>query len=245
MKRVRKPKSQQIHKHVPESNFETIALVMHYFAGSEQAQTVIQVGANDGQTSDSINTFIKNGNFNSYHIEPIPVTYEKLARFYSDTENAVTINAAISDDDGIATIFSVKNQGRWLDNAWASQLASFDREHLIRCGINHDEIEAVEVPSITFSTLLRKHSIHEVDILVVDVEGFDAHIVKMALNSGILPKCIYFEFVQFLHILSQDEVDSFYNLLSEHGYRWAHDRINTLALHESFVKSGNRELPPS
>jgi len=228
---------------VPRANFETISLVMQYFSKSEQKATVIQVGANDGVTSDSICNFIKTGRFNSCHIEPIPSTYKKLVKFYSQVDGAHTVNAAISERTGSVEIFSVINRGRWLDDPWATQLASFDRSHLLRHGISEDEIESVTVSSITFKDLIRDQGFSDIDVLVVDVEGFDAELVSMAIDSGILPKCIYFEYVQFVRRLTQSQVDKFYDLLSKSGYTWSHDRINTLALHSSFIRSGTPATP--
>jgi FkbM family methyltransferase len=228
---------------IPRANFETISIIMNLLAETSQGAVVIQVGANDGTTSDSIYKFIKSGKFASFHIEPIPSTYSRLREFYDDVNSAHTINAAISDKSGVVDIYSVKDEGRWHGDLWATQLASFDLNHLLRHGIDEDEIEIVKVPSLTFEDFISEHSVTSIDVLLVDVEGYDAEIVSMALESGLRPKCIYFENVQFVRRLNQSKVDQFYSLLDKSGYAWSHDRINTLALHSSFISSGTPAVP--
>ncbi len=229
---------------LPAANFESIALAMEYFVAAQPDAVFFQVGACDGYTSDCVNTHVKTGRLRSVLIEPIPDNFRKLSEFYQGTPNTILVNAAVAQQDGKANIFSVKNEGRWKDSAYARQLASFDRSHLSRIGILDDEVEICEVDCLTLQTLLNRHQLPSIDILQIDTEGFDHEIVKMALKLEKLPRCICFENCQIIKIMSQQELKDFFDLLENAGYQWFHDRINTMAIHNSFIKAAEPEANP-
>ena len=83
--------------------------------------------------------------------------------------------------------------------AWVHGLASFRRSHLSgrKFGIrNLDQfIEEATVPCLTFATLLKRHGIQKVTLLQIDTEGFDCQIVRMAIEAGVYPSIINYEFV--------------------------------------------------
>lgn len=222
----------------PSANFDNIALVLHYFTQAKPGSVFVQVGANDGETSDSVHRFVKLGTMRSVLIEPMPATFAKLRAFYAGINGVDLVQAAIAPTVGVATIHSVYDRGRWLGNTWATQLASFDREHLLRHGILEDEIESSEVECLDFATLLRRQGLDRIDVLQVDVEGYDAEVVRMALELPTPPLVICFEFVQFVKSMDQRAVNSFYDQLRSKGYAWSHDRLNTMAVHQDFVISG-------
>jgi FkbM family methyltransferase len=223
---------------VPPPNFENIALVMEYFTVARPNSIFVQIGANDGETSDSVNTFVKRGTMRSVLVEPVVQNFEKLARFYNGVPNVKIVRAAISFEIGESLIYSVRDEGRWEGSAWAAQIASFDREHLLRHGILPDEIESSKVECFDLITLMDRTGISRIDVLQIDVEGYDAEVVKMALLLPIPPLCICFENIQFLKKMNQKMVNEFYDLLRLAGYSWSHDRINSMAVHESFLRSG-------
>ena len=226
------------------ANFDNIALVMEHFTRARPGAIFVQIGANDGETSDSVNNFVRRGVLQSILIEPIPSNFSKLQTFYHNCPTTTLVNAAIDRRAGNAILYSVKDAGRWKDSAWATQLASFDKNHLIRHGINYEEIEEINVETLDFDTLLKRYNLARIDVLQIDVEGFDAEIVDMALDMPEPPLCICFEFIQFTKTMDQVAVDRFYDRLREKGYAWSHDRINTMAIHKSFIASGEPEPHP-
>lgn len=222
----------------PEANFDNIALVMEHFTTARPGSVFVQIGANDGETSDSVHPFVKQGVLKSVLVEPIPTVFQKLSAFYQGVVNVSLVNAALAKKNGRAVIYAVRDAGRWAGSVWASQLASFDRAHLRRHGIADDEIAETTVECLDFPTLMKRHEIERIDVLQIDVEGFDAEVVRMALALPQLPLCICFEFVQFVKSMEQPAVNEFYAELEAKGYAWSHDRINTMAIHRSFVVSG-------
>jgi FkbM family methyltransferase len=221
---------------LPQSTFENVALVMDYFVNCRPDSVFVQVGACDGVTSDSVYRFVKTGVLRSILIEPIQENFSKLRTTYAGAKNVMLVNAAVAAADGQVQIYSVRDSGRWKDNKWATQLASFDRSHLVRHGIDEAEIAENTVESLTLRTVIQRNGVRAIDILQIDTEGFDHEIVRMALELDPLPACICFENCQFLRTLSQAKVDELYSRLAEKGYAWSHDRINTMAIHSRWIE---------
>lgn len=226
----------------PVANFDNVALVLEYFTTARPGAVFVQVGANDGETSDSVNSFVKRGVLRSVLVEPIRENFVKLEKFYAGTPGVQLVEAAIGHQCGTETIYGVRDSGRWAGSAWASQLASFDRDHLLRSGIEAAEIEERTVQTLDLQTLMERSGVERIDVLQIDVEGFDAEIVRMALAMPVPPACICFEFVQFVKHMDQNATNAFYAELTSKGYSWSHDRINTMAIHEDFVRTGTPEM---
>lgn len=222
----------------PKATFDNVALVLEQFTTARPGAVFVQVGANDGETSDSVNAFVKRGVLRSILVEPVHENFVKLERFYADVPNVRLVEAAMDHKSGKASIYMVKDAGRWAGSVWATQLASFDREHLIRSGIMAEEIEERSVECLDFPALMRRCDVDRIDVLQIDVEGFDAEVVRMALALPEPPLCICFEFVQFVKHMDQEAINGFYAELASKGYTWSHDRINTMAIHQRYVKSG-------
>ena len=63
-----------------------------------------------------------------------------------------------------------------LGKHWASQIGSFDKNHILnhknkRFDIKADDIETIQIEFITFDDLIQKYSIKSIDKLQIDVEG--------------------------------------------------------------------------
>jgi FkbM family methyltransferase len=57
-------------------------------------------------------------------------------------------------------------------------ISSFYKEHLIKHGIKKKHIIQEKVNQISFDELLKKHNISSFDLLLIDTEGYDCHIVN-------------------------------------------------------------------
>jgi FkbM family methyltransferase len=223
---------------IPVATVDNIEIVVKFYQLMKKQITLMQVGACDGETSDSINKYIKAGDINAYLVEPSTVNFNKLENFYQQRPANVTlINAAIATSDGKQSFYTIKDEGRWRDNGWARQLASFYKAHLTKHGILDNEIQEEQVDCFTVASVLKKNQINHLDILVVDTEGFDGEIVKMTLDQNVLPTFIAFENVQLVKAYRQKELVELYRKIADKGYVWTHDRINTLAVRKDFLNA--------
>jgi FkbM family methyltransferase len=221
-------------KYLPKPCVENVELIVKFYQLMKKPISILQVGACDGVTSDSIYSYIKQGTIQAFLVEPSRVNFEKLKTFYQGQSNTTLINMAVADKDERRPFYTIKDEGRWRDNGWARQLASFYKRHLIEHGINEDEIAMEEVECGQLSTIVNTYNIQELDILLIDTEGYDGEVVKMALRQGVTPNFIIFENAQLVKLYTQHELDSLYSTLNDAGYVWTHDRINTMAIKRTF-----------
>lgn len=220
----------EISRRLPPANLELGALGLALAEQRRPALRLLQVGACDGREGDPLHTRLLAGDIRAVVVEPVPDSFDRLSRVYADSPNVKPLRAAVSKRDGVATIHRVRNEGRWKDSIHAPLWASFDPTHLVKLGVSHDEIEAVEVPALSLQTIVREQMEEEVDFLMVDTEGFDAEVVRMALELESPPLAICFEYVH----LGDADRRSLFESLGRAGYRWAHDAMNTLALGGEF-----------
>lgn len=233
---VRLIKARNARKYLPKPNLDSIEIIARLHGRPDRPLSVLQIGACDGVTSDSLYPFIKEGTVKAWLVEPVTLNFSMLREFYKGEPHVTLIQAAVADVDGERAFYSIRNDGRWKDNGWARQLASFYKEHLVRHGINEAEIQENRVRCLTLTTLVKEYAIRDLDVLMIDTEGFDGEVVRMALAQGICPNFIVFENAQLVQQYAQSELDDLYRRLSEHGYAWTHDRINTLAIRTDFLR---------
>ena len=156
---------------------------------------VLQIGANDGKTNDPIHDFIIKSRCSGVLVEPIPDVFAKLAETYRGVPGIRLENCAIAEADGTATLYRVRPDERL--PRYMQELASFDKRVILKQRRTVPEIAhyitTIDVPAKTVRTLLDKHQIRHVHLLVSDTEGFDYHVLKMVFDAGVLPDLISVE----------------------------------------------------
>lgn len=164
--------------------------------------TVVQIGANDGTRFDPICALLKNRfRWRALFVEPIPSVFEKLVGNYGNRKRFMFECAAVSDTPGVFNFYYLSQEASKATQNWQEYfdlVGSLDREHVVRAlgeeaGRLEKYIVETQVPVITLQMLLDKWKVHQVDILVVDAEGFDWKIVSQAINLGLRPEVILFE----------------------------------------------------
>jgi FkbM family methyltransferase len=215
---------------LPEATIDNVALILPYFCSRPQGASFVQIGACDGVSGDSCHDFVRRGRLKAVLVEPVERSFHSLQRLYQDVPNVTLVRAAIGYHDGFATFYKAKEENAPLDVFWARQLASFDKEHLLKHGLTDESIEEIQVPSLSLSTLASAHGLDRIDLLQIDAEGFDGEVVKMALALQNTPLCINFEHTH-LNNGAREEV---FAALKAHGYQWSHDTWNTLAVHQDW-----------
>ena len=191
-----------------------------------QKLRLIQIGACDGSVGDPIMRYMESGKpVEAVLLEPIPSNFEALKKNYKGFSDVRLLNIAIGDSLGVSEIFMVKNEGRWKNSIWAPQWASFSRDHLIRHGVAQDEIVSIMVATMPLAGLISEVGFFP-HFLMIDTEGYDANIVRMAIGLSQQPRFICFE---HLHI-NPGDLGGLYEELGLAGYGWLHDRMNSLAI---------------
>ena len=120
-------------------------------------------------------------------VEHVPYNYQILEEKYKDHTDILICKNAILDKVKKDNFYYVKKDSiSKLGKHWASQIGSFDKNHILnhknkRFDIQEEDIQTVEVEFITFSDLIKKYSINSIDKLQIDVEGAE-YVIMNSIN---------------------------------------------------------------
>ena len=185
---------------------------------------LIQIGANDGESFDILNFYIKKYQIKSLLVEPIRENFEKLKQNYQNCNFVSFDNSAISVGDEISYLYKVKNQYIKNYSDHIPGITSFDKNHLIKHGVKNNHIVRESVNSISVKDLISKNNLNSLDLLFIDAEGYDGKIaIDFLLTTSILPIII----LEYIHIDS-DIFKDLINLLDTKKY-------NILSLNENLI----------
>ena len=176
-------------------------------------------------------------NQNILLIEPVPHNVGALKRNTSKFFNIVIDPISVSSKKEIKKFYFVKAESiSKLGKHWASGIGSFKKQHLLdhktkRFNIEEIDIDFVEIQSLSFSDLTRKHSISSIDKLQIDVEGSEYEILKSINYKEANINKIIFESKHFDGTFTEGEkLDEIKKKLTENGYKISKlDKENFLA----------------
>ncbi len=136
-------------------------------------------------------------------VEPVPYNYEILDLEYKNDPKIIICKNAIIDKSKKDFFYYVKKESiKKLRKHWASQIGSFDKNHILnhknkRFDIKEDDIETIQIEFITFDDLIQKYSIKSIDKLQIDVEGAEYKIMNSINFQKIEINKILFESKHF------------------------------------------------
>jgi FkbM family methyltransferase len=188
----------------------------------------VQIGANDGVRDDPLRTCVLKYRLSGVLIEPLPDLFAKLQRNYRDVPGLHFENCAVGATSGRAGIYRIREDAPVPDHAHG--MASFSRSHLTarKHGIPHldDYVVETTIAVRTLSEILATYGNRHISLLMIDTEGYDAEIVKMALEAGLRPEVVIYE---HLHLPIATQAATLRHLKSE-GYRFQEIGFDTYAV---------------
>lgn len=211
-------------------NILAMAVQLHLL--KEKGFFFIQIGANDGRRSDPLAALIRKHNLRGVLVEPLPDIFSQLKLNYADQPGLAFEQAAITTHPGTATLYRFDSNAPIYDEDHGR--ATLDKEHIEATARERGwtkYLRQEQVPAMTFKQLIDNHGVQELSLLATDTEGHDYQIIKMAIEAGVLPRMIYYEFV----MLSTQERIDLRRLLIQNGYRLADVVIDTFALREDYL----------
>lgn len=168
--------------------------------------TMIQIGANDGVLCDPLRKHIVDNKLKGIMLEPQRVVFERLKNNHKNSQGLFFENVALGETEGSALLFRV-DEDLIKQYGDLSGVASFDRDHVLneiksnkrRLTFSknkkaQDYINKEQVRVVSYSYLIDKYRISEVDILMIDAEGYDYEAVSMFPYDKLLPKAVIFEY---------------------------------------------------
>jgi FkbM family methyltransferase len=182
----------------------------------------VQVGSNDGRSGDPINMLIKQrGNWSGVFVEPVPYAFARLQDNYGLSDKFRFEQLAIGEDFETKTFYYVaedakKALGDQLPT-WYDQLASFDRNHILKHldGVLEPYIQEVDIDCVPLQHIFDKNNVEQIDLVHIDTEGFDYHVLKQVDLERYAPSVVLFEHKH----LNEEELKSAFDMLQGHGYR--------------------------
>ena len=196
---------------------------------------LVVIGAHSGiHIKDLISEYV---NHKVLLVEPVPYNYQILENDYKNNENIFISRNAIFDEAKKDNFYHVKKDSiKKLGKHWASQIGSFDKNHILnhknkRFDIKDDDIQITEVEFITFQDLVDKYSINSINKLQIDVEGAEYKIMNSIDYNKIKIKNIFFESKHFDGTFTEGKkLKEIKNKLVLNGYKLKQiDKENILA----------------
>ena len=171
-------------------------------------------------------------------VEPVPYNYEILESEYKDDPKITICKNAIIDKSKKDFFYYVKKESiTKLRKHWASQIGSFDKNHILnhknkRFDIKENDIETIQIEFITFDDLIQKYSIKSIDKLQIDVEGAEYKIMNSINFQKIEINKILFESKHFDGTFMEGKkLQEIEEKLKTNGYKLQQvDKENILAI---------------
>ena len=210
--------------------FKGISAEVFFKLLSSHDISFVQIGANDGVKNDPINEFILKNNWKGILVEPMPLFYEKLLKNYSNQINLKFENVGIADKSGDLDFYYLP--AKFNEPDWIQQIGTFslDSIKLNLEGFDHllSEITSKKIKVITIDELVKKHSVTNLDLVVIDAEGFEYKILSNINKLGFLPTYIFFEWGS----MTKEDFNNCVKLLASSGYKLFQSGGDILAMND-------------
>jgi len=165
---------------------------------------LIQIGSHRGY--DDFTEIVKKINPDDIDflllIEPNSEFNENLKHCYIDY-NPIIENVVIVTNNEKKTKFYTCNKDKYPDKNGSnfSELSSLIKEHLLKHNIDINYIDENEIDCTTINKIFEKYNIKNLDILFIDVEGFDSNLIRSIDFDQFEINKIYYE---NLHVNNDD-----------------------------------------
>jgi FkbM family methyltransferase len=181
----------------------------------------LQIGANDGLTGDPLYPVLQASEtrWRGVLVEPVPHLFAQLVQRHGNNPALRLEQGAIGESDGTTVIHRLATGPS--DSLWLDQIPSLDlelfRQNAEQFGHASGAMVREEVPCYTVATLLRRHMMTRLDLLVIDAEGMDWRILRQFDLGSLEPLLVLYEH-QHLSAEARDEAHQF---LTHSNYGWA------------------------
>ena len=215
--------------------------VLHYYGRKSSKLFCINIGAMDGVMFDELVGYSKSYGFRGLYVEPIPYLFERLKTNLDEGGNLFE-NAAISTENGTIQMMTIE-QSAIDDGLVHPCFYGMSAVHPPKNGLGSEgdrEIvekwgRIIDVPCITFETLLSKHNITRVDVVKIDAEGHDWEIFHQIDLAKFRPKLIRLEWIS----LDDDQKNSIIQTFQKFNYEYEIANMDIMACPKEVLQEIN------
>lgn len=198
----------------------------------------LQVGTHDGVMVDPMYGFVveKWKSIQGLLLEPIPSSFQKLQKNYSKYPTIVPVNVAVHNTKNVMEMFTVNAKKAHRYPEHVSGMSSFSKENLTVIGqVMEDDIMSVQVQCKTVESILTQYGLFDINLMIIDTEGYDYDILS-ELNFGIVnPKIVRFEHGLASYLGSDQKLLKLSVRMNSFGYQVVIDNNDVILVKTSFL----------
>jgi FkbM family methyltransferase len=211
----------------PLSRFKREVVRLAYKKGGF---SFVQIGANDGVSFDDFFWLVTQFNGQGLAIEPMAEAFERLTHNYRPYPSVAPLRLAVHPDMTEVSIFKVSPAKMESVPPWAFGSASMDPSWLPRQGVPTEMLESETCPALSLMKILEDNNIKDLNVLQIDVEGFDLEVIRMIDFTKLRPDLIRFELPQPHNQDDFQEADLIVDLLRRNRYRVVREGMDAIAI---------------
>lgn len=185
----------------------------------------VQIGAHDGVRFDGLYSLVTAHRCAGLVVEPLPDVFARLVENYSRHPAITPINKAVHATAQSLPLYRVAPSARVALPPWTDGIASFEKSHLLKYEVPDHCIETQQVQCVDLMSLLTAENFLDAHVLQVDVEGYDAEVIRMIDFARFQPFLIKYEHRN----LSSDDAEFIEALLRRQGYHTTRDAEDVVA----------------
>ena len=197
----------------------------------------VQIGAFDGRRYDPLFAWVQARRWRGLLVEPQPSFFSELVENYKGVDGLEFRRIAVGVRNEVRPFYTVAD-GPGVPRD-AGMLASFDRETLLshrRFVPGLDSLlRSEEIECVALNDLLGEVEADHIDLLQIDVEGYDHELIRILDLERFVPSIVRFE---HLH-LTRDQHEACIDRLIAHGYKVCLEEHDTLAYRPADVPLGS------
>jgi FkbM family methyltransferase len=203
------------------------------FAEEYPRASFAEIGANDGKQHDFLRPLVLSHDWRGLIVEPVPYVFERLRANYAGQERLSLQNVAIAPESGERPFFhlaEVDDPQREGLPEWYDGIGSFSRDELLSHAPHipdiADRVVETRVPCVTLEELCARNGFDQLDLLLIDTEGYDWEIIRHLDLAKLGPRVIVYEHYH----RSPDDRAACSEHLASVGYETIEEHFDTFGL---------------
>lgn len=151
-------------------------------------------------------------------VEPQAAACARLRELYAGHQEIVIVEAAVHETPGSRAFYTVEAREM---PAWVASMASFDRANILKHAPLIPGLEGMirerQIECVTFAQILERLPDIRLDLLQIDTEGADAHLLSLFPFERVRPLIVHWE----VKHMSKPQREKCLGRLASFGYIFA------------------------